>query len=243
MPVDASNALLCWYAVDKRRCRGGPRAGERPDPYRVWLSEIMLQQTTVAHAAALFRDLHRALADRRGAGRGGRGGGDGRLGGARLLCPRPQPARLRPHGRRRAWRPLPRRGGGACASCRASAPIPPRRSPRSPSAGARWWSTPMSSGSSRGCSRSKRRCPRRGDEIYRARRIDSRPSASAGRLRPGDDGPRRDDLHAALARLRPLPARLALLRRARERRSASLSGQGGQGAQAAARGHRLLARA
>jgi A/G-specific adenine glycosylase len=28
--------------------------GERRDPYRVWLSEIMLQQTTVAHAAPYF---------------------------------------------------------------------------------------------------------------------------------------------------------------------------------------------
>jgi A/G-specific adenine glycosylase len=49
MPVDATNALLAWYAVDKRVLpwRYGP--GERPDPYRVWLSEVMLQQTgTVA---------------------------------------------------------------------------------------------------------------------------------------------------------------------------------------------------
>ncbi len=54
MAVDASNALLCWYAVDKRRLPWRPRAGERPDPYSVWLSEIMLQQTTVAHAWPYF---------------------------------------------------------------------------------------------------------------------------------------------------------------------------------------------
>lgn len=32
----------------------GIRAGERPDPYRVWLSEIMLQQTTVAAVKSYF---------------------------------------------------------------------------------------------------------------------------------------------------------------------------------------------
>ena len=31
--------------------------GERPDPYRVWLSEIMLQQTTTPHAAPYFLDF------------------------------------------------------------------------------------------------------------------------------------------------------------------------------------------
>src|SRR5690606_19246035 len=38
--------------------RTGPAAramGERPDPYRVWLSEIMLQQTTVAAVRPYFR--------------------------------------------------------------------------------------------------------------------------------------------------------------------------------------------
>jgi A/G-specific adenine glycosylase len=30
------------------------KRGERPDPYRVWLSEVMLQQTTVATVAAYF---------------------------------------------------------------------------------------------------------------------------------------------------------------------------------------------
>jgi A/G-specific adenine glycosylase len=48
MPVDASAALLCWYAVDKRSLPWRAGDGETPDPYRVWLSEVMLQQTTVA---------------------------------------------------------------------------------------------------------------------------------------------------------------------------------------------------
>jgi A/G-specific adenine glycosylase len=51
-PIDAA-AVLSWYGAHARDLpwRVGPaeRAeGRRPDPYRVWLSEIMLQQTTVA---------------------------------------------------------------------------------------------------------------------------------------------------------------------------------------------------
>jgi A/G-specific adenine glycosylase len=54
MAVDASSALLGWYIVDKRRLAWRAEAGERPDPYRVWLSEIMLQQTTVAAVKPYF---------------------------------------------------------------------------------------------------------------------------------------------------------------------------------------------
>jgi A/G-specific adenine glycosylase len=54
MPVDASEALLCWYAVDKRRLPWRAEQGARPDPYRVWLSEVMLQQTTVAAVKPYF---------------------------------------------------------------------------------------------------------------------------------------------------------------------------------------------
>jgi A/G-specific adenine glycosylase len=54
MPVDASDALLRWFAVDKRRLPWRVEGKVRPDPYRVWLSEIMLQQTTCAHAAPYF---------------------------------------------------------------------------------------------------------------------------------------------------------------------------------------------
>jgi A/G-specific adenine glycosylase len=54
MPVDAREALLCWYAVDKRRLPWRAETGERPDPYKVWLSEVMLQQTTVAAVKPYF---------------------------------------------------------------------------------------------------------------------------------------------------------------------------------------------
>ncbi|HEY0150275.1 MAG TPA: A/G-specific adenine glycosylase [Allosphingosinicella sp.] len=54
MAVDASCALLGWYIVDKRQLPWRAEAGETPDPYRVWLSEIMLQQTTVAAVKPYF---------------------------------------------------------------------------------------------------------------------------------------------------------------------------------------------
>src|SRR5689334_17888112 len=54
MPVDAAKALLCWYVVDKRRLPWRAEAGARADPYRVWLSEVMLQQTTVAAVKPYF---------------------------------------------------------------------------------------------------------------------------------------------------------------------------------------------
>jgi A/G-specific adenine glycosylase len=54
MPVDASQALLCWYAVDKRRLPWRAEPGVTPDPYLVWLSEIMLQQTTVTVVKPYF---------------------------------------------------------------------------------------------------------------------------------------------------------------------------------------------
>ncbi|PSJ37623.1 A/G-specific adenine glycosylase [Allosphingosinicella deserti] len=54
MSVDASIALLSWYAVDKRQLPWRAEPGETPDPYRIWLSEIMLQQTTVAAVRPYF---------------------------------------------------------------------------------------------------------------------------------------------------------------------------------------------
>ena len=41
-------SLLVWYDRHRRVLPWRARAGEASDPYRVWLSEIMLQQTTVA---------------------------------------------------------------------------------------------------------------------------------------------------------------------------------------------------
>jgi A/G-specific adenine glycosylase len=44
----AARDLLTWYDRHRRDLPWRAPAGERPDPYRVWLSEIMLQQTTIA---------------------------------------------------------------------------------------------------------------------------------------------------------------------------------------------------
>lgn len=62
---DLSARLLAWYDRHHRsmpwRVAPPDRAlGERPDPYRVWMSEVMLQQTTVA----AVRDYFRRFTDR-----------------------------------------------------------------------------------------------------------------------------------------------------------------------------------
>ncbi len=54
--------LLDWYDVNARVLpwRVGPAArknGTRPEPYRVWLAEIMLQQTTIPHATRYYLDF------------------------------------------------------------------------------------------------------------------------------------------------------------------------------------------
>ncbi len=44
---DTVAALLDWYDRERRDLPWRARKGRRADPYKVWLSEIMLQQTTV----------------------------------------------------------------------------------------------------------------------------------------------------------------------------------------------------
>jgi A/G-specific adenine glycosylase len=46
--------LLAWYDRHRRDLPWRAPPGERPDPYRVWLSEIMLQQTGVKAVAPYF---------------------------------------------------------------------------------------------------------------------------------------------------------------------------------------------
>lgn len=58
----AAAALLAWYDENARILpwRVGPKErakGARPDPYVVWLSEVMLQQTTVATVAPRFSEF------------------------------------------------------------------------------------------------------------------------------------------------------------------------------------------
>jgi A/G-specific adenine glycosylase len=49
-----SATLLAWYDRHRRNLPWRAPPGIRPDPYRVWLSEIMLQQTTVATVGPYF---------------------------------------------------------------------------------------------------------------------------------------------------------------------------------------------
>jgi len=57
--ADLSGELLSWYDRNAREMpwRTGPQArktGIAPDPYHIWMSEIMLQQTTVAAVKEYF---------------------------------------------------------------------------------------------------------------------------------------------------------------------------------------------
>lgn len=56
---EISAMLLEWYDCHARILpwRVPPGSGLRPDPYRIWLSEVMLQQTTVAAVKAYFHDF------------------------------------------------------------------------------------------------------------------------------------------------------------------------------------------
>ncbi|MFA7441463.1 MAG: A/G-specific adenine glycosylase [Sphingomonadaceae bacterium] len=56
-----STALLGWYDANARTLpwRLPPNSVTRPDPYRVWLSEIMLQQTGVATVTRYFQEFTR----------------------------------------------------------------------------------------------------------------------------------------------------------------------------------------
>lgn len=72
-PALISGALLRWYDVHARDLpwrvgpsslkRGARGKSRRPDPYRVWLSEVMLQQTTVATVRPRFEQFLRRWPD------------------------------------------------------------------------------------------------------------------------------------------------------------------------------------
>ena len=105
-PTDATSvapALLEWYDRHRRTLPWRALPGDRADPYRVWLSEIMLQQTTAAipYYRRFVERWPRPRSGCRPAGRGAVG-----LGRPWLLRARPQSACLRPCRGRAAWRPL-----------------------------------------------------------------------------------------------------------------------------------------
>ena len=56
--IDAFAArLLRWYDAHARALpwRMPPGSGAVPDPYRIWLAEVMLQQTTVTAVAGYWQ--------------------------------------------------------------------------------------------------------------------------------------------------------------------------------------------
>jgi A/G-specific adenine glycosylase len=54
---DLVRLLLAWYDRERRDLPWRAPPGARPDPYRVWISEIMLQQTTVAAVKPYFAEF------------------------------------------------------------------------------------------------------------------------------------------------------------------------------------------
>lgn len=54
IPPPAPAALLAWYDRHRRVMPWRAVPGKKPDPYAVWLSEIMLQQTTVTAVKPYF---------------------------------------------------------------------------------------------------------------------------------------------------------------------------------------------
>ena len=61
---DIAARLLGWYDVHARTLQWrSPPGAPPPDPYRVWLSEVMLQQTTTAAVAPYFAEFTRRWPD------------------------------------------------------------------------------------------------------------------------------------------------------------------------------------
>jgi A/G-specific adenine glycosylase len=52
---DLSVKLLAWYDRHRRVLPWRAPKGRRAEPYHVWLSEIMLQQTTVQAVGSYYR--------------------------------------------------------------------------------------------------------------------------------------------------------------------------------------------
>ena len=100
--------LLAWYDRHRRVLPWRARKGERADPYRVWLSEIMLQQTTVKAVAPYYARFLERFPTVTQLAAAPLDAGAEPVGRARLLRPRAQPACLRQGGRRAAWRRVSR---------------------------------------------------------------------------------------------------------------------------------------
>ena len=70
IPGAIAERLLDWYDMHRRDLPWRALPGEVADPYRVWLSEVMLQQTGVATVHPAVSGVGRALAGLREPGGG-----------------------------------------------------------------------------------------------------------------------------------------------------------------------------
>ena len=97
-------ALLAWYEAERRDLpwRYGPR--KKADPYRVWLSEIMLQQTTVKAVVPYFQKFVARWPTVSALAAAPVGRGSAAMGGPRILLARPQSEGLRRRRRARLRR-------------------------------------------------------------------------------------------------------------------------------------------
>ena len=67
-PEQFQKALLGWYDGARRDLPWRAKPGRKADPYRVWLSEVMLQQTVVKAVIPYFEAFLTQMAECRGAG-------------------------------------------------------------------------------------------------------------------------------------------------------------------------------
>ena len=187
------------------------------DPYRIWLSEIMLQQTQVSAVIPYYLRFLARFPDLGVAGRGVRGRGAAPVGRARLLRARTQPAPRRAHRHARTWRHLPAASTPPSARCRESAAAPPLPSVHSPTAArhaildgnvkrvlARHFGVAGYPGE------------KRVETLLWAQLGGLAARAGNRGLHPGPDGPGRRRLRAVGAALRPVPGGRDLRSSARE---------------------------
>ena len=229
-PREIVRTLLAWYDRSRRDLPWRAPPGERADPYAVWLSEIMLQQTTVKAVQPYFRkfmarwpnvealaaaDLDELLGEWAGLGYYSRARNLHRC--ARLVVGR-------------AWRTDSRKARRRCFSFQASVPIPAAAiaAIAFESAGGRCgWQC-----GARDCETIRRRHPFAGGQAGLAAFDGGTGSAEAARrFRTSHDGPWGYDLQRAQPRMRSMPSCRAL-RSARSGRGRFASNQGTEASQA-----------
>jgi A/G-specific adenine glycosylase len=207
---DFARRLIAWQ---KRHGRHDLPWQKQRDPYRVWLSEIMLQQTQVATVIPYYRRFLARFPDLASLAAAPQEevmalwSGLGYYARARNLQRAAQEVVARHGGR------FPRRIEDI-EPCPASAAPPPPPSPCSPSARARRSSTATSSACWRGSSASTASPARkRGEAPVGAGRIAAARARHRG-LHPGPDGPRRDAVQPRQPRCGdcPLAAQCVALR-------------------------------